>query len=240
MWAPVAQPSRLTLLNGSNSSLQGFLQELSHDSLHERAGQVLWCDSDHSFHPDEFAELNLTRGHAAEIHAKRMLIRRCLTPFQWYTTMSRHIVRDLGETDTGLVIASPFDRPLSTDELSDWEQEDYVRFLIPHLKTIAREHAVPIVLGIDMQRWWRTHPVLAQVTHDGVDTRWSIERVEDRWRLAKDDGTVLDPLLRHRVTLLDYMQPEEREAVPVPILVRAGSSRGRRRTRIVYRTKPSR
>jgi hypothetical protein len=237
MWASIAEPGRLTLINGSSSSLQGFLQELAHYFLQEHEGQVLWCDSDHSFHPDEFAELNLTRGRNAETHAKRMVVRRCLTPFQWYTTMSRHIQRDLDEAPTGLVIASPFDRPLSTDELADWEQEDYTRFLIPHLKNLAHDREVPIVLGIDMARWWRSHPVLAQVTHDGVDERWSVGRIDGRWRLARSDGMVHDPLLRNRVTLLDYLAPEDREDLPVPILVRAGTPRSRRRTRIVYPTK---
>ena len=220
MWSPILTPGAVTLLSARGPNLRGFLQELCHFALHRGPGVVLWCDSDHGFDPYHFAELNLVRGHAADAHAERMLIRRCLTPFQWYTTLSRHILSDFAEAPTALAIASPFDRPWSTDELSDWEAEDYVRFILPHLAAAAKAHDVPLLLGVDMTRWWQSHPVLAQVTLEGVAARWSVASVGGRWRAQRDDGTVLDPALRDRTTLLDYL-PREPPLAPLPT-VRSG------------------
>jgi hypothetical protein len=230
VWDSILAPGALTLLHGAGGELPGFLQELAHGALHAGEGQVLWCDGDHRFNPYEFAELNLVRGRQADEGASRMLVKRCLTPFQWYTTLSR-LLPEKVEAGAALAIVHPFDRPLSTDELADWEQEDYVRFLVPHLRAVARRTGVPIVLGVDMARWWRTHPVLAQATHDGVSHRWSVAGVGGRWRAVRDDGMVLDPELRRRVTLLDFM--DERPEEPAMVQVR-GPVRRPWRTRIVH------
>ncbi|MCA1811361.1 MAG: hypothetical protein LC623_05050 [Halobacteriales archaeon] len=232
MWEHLLEP-RLTLLDGRAGELVGFFQELAHHGLQAGAGKVLWCDGDHGFNPHEFAEVNLTRGHAAEEGGECMLIKRCMTPFQWYTTLSRLLPEKIRAAPTRLAIVNPFDRQFSTDELADWEQEDYVRFLIPHLKAVARQTGVPILLGVDMQRWWRTHPSLAQLTRDGVDERWSVSLVGGRWRCVRDDGTVLDPMLRHATTLLDYLDQSERPVLVVPPTKRRLARA--RRTRIIHR-----
>lgn len=237
MWSPVLAPSALTLLHGTARDLRGFFQELAQFALQTRPGKVLWCDGDHGFNPHDFAELNLTRGLQADDGGDRLLIKRCMTPFQWYTTMSRLLPEKIALAETALAIATPFDRLWSTDELADWEQEDYVRFVLPHLKSVAKQSTVPILLGVDMARWWKTHPVLAQATHDGVDARWSVTDMGDRWRVVRDDGVVVDPLLRRRVTLLDYV---EEEVSPVPTIVpvirrkRDGRVWVERKTRIVH------
>jgi len=230
MWDALLEPD-LALLDGPDGLLAPFLQELSHATLHTRPGAVLWCDSAHAFHPDQFAELNLTRGHSAETHAERMLVRRCLTPFQWYTTLSRHVASDLDEAPTALVLASPFDHPLSTDELADWEQEDYTRFLVPHLRDLARARGIPIVLGVDLARWSRTHPTLAQATLEGAGAHWRLSPAGGRWRLIGADGRVLDPMRRRGTTLLDWLEPEARAVVPVTV---PEPARGPFRTRIVH------
>lgn len=234
VWAPLLKPGELTLLHGTSHALRGFFHDLAQTTLQSQSGNVLWCDSEHGFNPHEFAELNLTRGHSAESHAERMLIRRCLTPFQWYTTLSRHIPQDLVAAETALTIVSPFHSLWSTDELADWEQEDYVRFIVPHLKAVARRSKVPILLGADMNRWWRTHPTLAQVTHEGVDSHWSVTDMGHRWRAQGDDGTVIDPLLQQSASLLDYLEPE---ALPIVVPERV-VPRAPRRTRIVHRAQP--
>ncbi|MFO1533179.1 MAG: hypothetical protein ABR562_05720 [Thermoplasmatota archaeon] len=229
MWTQVLAPT-LALLHGSASDLRGFFQELAHHTLHTRAGNVLWCDGDHGFNPYEFAELNLTRGHQADDGGERMLVKRCMTPFQWYTALSRLLPEKLAQSETSLAVVNPFDRQFSTDELADWEQEDYVRFVVPHLKAVAQRSGVPILLGVDMARWWRSHPVLAQATHEAVAVRWSVASTAGRWRLVRDDGLVVDPLLRRGVTLLDYVE----EPVLAPMPLPRPPPRRERRTRIIH------
>ncbi|MHB8633956.1 MAG: hypothetical protein ACYDBQ_08340, partial [Thermoplasmatota archaeon] len=163
MWSQLLAPG-LTLLDGRAGSLRRFLQELAHHALQSSAGNVLWCDGDHGFNPYDFAEVNLTRGLAAEEGGTRLLVKRCMTPFQWYGTLAHHLPQKIEHAEAALAIVNPFDRLWSTDELADWEQEDYVRFVVPHLKEVAKQRQVPILLGVDMARWWRTHPALAQAT----------------------------------------------------------------------------
>lgn len=211
MWQDVAVPGELTLVAGRRLEL--FLQELAHEALHAGPEAVLWCDGAHSFHPDVFAELNLVNGRQADDGAERMLVKRCMTPFQWDSTLTRHLDEKLAATPTRLVLVHPFDTLWSHEEIQDWEQEDYTRFSLAHLKGLARRFGVPIVLGADMARWWRTHPVLAGATVAASDRQWTAQAIEGRWRLQREqDGHVLDPHLRRRVTLLDFIEP-----TPVPI-----------------------
>ena len=56
-----------------------------------------------------------------------------------------------------LVAVNPFDALWTHEEIQDWEQEDYTRFSLGHLSGLARRHGVPILLGIDLDRLWRTH-----------------------------------------------------------------------------------
>ncbi len=212
VWSTFLEPDRLTLVSAKGRHLAQFFQEIAYTALRERPGNVLWCDGDHSFNPYDQAELQMTRGHAADDGADRLLVKRCMTPFQWDTVLTRHLDLKLGEGETGLVVVNPFDRLWSHEEIQDWEQEDYTRFSLAHLAKTARRFHVPILLGVDMPRWWKSHPALAQATHDGVDARWVAQPVADRWRATSDAGVILDPSLRRRVTLLDFV-PEEPELV---------------------------
>ncbi|MES2155111.1 MAG: hypothetical protein V4510_08250 [bacterium] len=207
MWAPLLQPG-LALLHGSGRDVRGFSQELAHFALRTHPGHVLWCDGDHGFDPYDFAELNLTRGLAADDGAQRMLIKRCMTPFQWDTVLTKHLPEKLAQTEASLALVVPFDRLFSTDELADWEAEDYTRYAVRHLRNVARRHRIPIMLGLDMARWWKSHPVLAQLTYDAADVRWSVAATAGRWRVTPEIGVALDPMLAHRTTLLDYAEPE--------------------------------
>ncbi len=216
MWSPLLEPG-LGLLSGNRGDLRGFGQELCHHAIHERPGPVLWCDGDHGFDPYHMAELNLERGHQADHGAERVLIKRCMTPFQWDTVLTKHLDEKLLQMDAEVVIVSPFDRLFSTDELQDWEQEDYTRYALKHLKNLTRRHHIPILLFVDLQRWWRTHPILAQATYEAVHTRWSIDAPNGRWRAICEDGTTIDPWLRRQVTLLDFMD----DVVPVPVITKA-------------------
>ena len=200
----------------SAHGLTSFLQELAHEALHASPSPILWCDGAHAFHPDEFAELNLERGREADDGADRLLVKRCMTPFQWDSTLTQHLDSKLAETGAALVVVHPFNTLWSHEEIQDWEQEDYTRFSLGHLKGLARQHQVPIVLGTEMERWWKTHPTLAALTHSAADARWTVTRPDGRWRAMRDDGFVLDPLLRRQVTLLDYMEEPERAVVTVP------------------------
>ncbi len=220
MWEPLLEPG-LTLLHGERHQLRAFHQELAHHAIHNHDGHVLWCDGDHGFNPYDFAELNLERGHQADHGATRLLVKRCMTPFQWDSVLTQHLGQKLHEVDTALALAAPFDRLFSTDELQDWEQEDYVRYALNHLNGVAREHEIPLVLSVDMTRWWRTHPTLARLTYEAVQKRWSITCPGNRWRAAEEGGLIVDPWLRRQVTLLDFME----EDVQAPVVRRRPRSR---------------
>ena len=188
--------------------MRGFHQELAHHAVHNLPGSVLWCDGDHGMNPYDFAELNLERGFDAEWGADRLLVKRCMTPFQWDTVLTKHLDQKLLTTETSLVLAAPFDALFSTDELKDWEQEHYVEFSLKHLRDLARKHKVPVCLSVDMVRWWKTHPFLAKMTYDAVDARWSVQRSGDGWRAV--DGKLertIEPLARRQVTIWDYATP---------------------------------
>ncbi len=216
MWAPLLEPG-LSILHGINRDVRGFAQELTHFALQTRPGHVLWCDGDHGFNPYDFAELNLTRGLCADDAADRILVKRCMTPFQWDTVLTKHLPQKLAQVDASLALAVPFDRLFSTDELADWEAEDYVRYAVKHLRNVARRHRIPIVMGLDMARWWKSHPALAQMAYDAADKRWSVAAVGGRWRVTPEIGVALDPMLARRTTLLDFVGEPMMEA---PILVR--------------------
>ena len=215
MWQPLLEPGRLAVVQAPQGLLRGYLQELTHHAVHAGPGAVLWCDGAHSFDPAEFAELNLVRGRAADDGALRVLVKRCMTPFQWDSTLHAHLDEKLATCETRLVVVNPFDTLWSHEEIADWEQEDYTRFSLKHLREAARRFRVPILLGCDLERWSRTHPVLAQATAQAVDERWWVTAPDRRWRAVRHDGLVLDPDLRRQVTLLDFL-PEERGVVPVP------------------------
>lgn len=217
MWQPLLEPGRLALVNAPQRVLTSFLQELTHFAVHHHPGAVLWCDGSHTFNPAEFAELNMTRGHSADDGAKRVLVKRCMTPFQWDSTLTQHLGQRLELSGASLVVVNPFDALWTHEEIQDWEQEDYTRFSVRHLHDLAHTHQVPILLGIDMDRWWATHPVLAKATSDVVDARWTVTTPDGRWRAVREsDGLELDPYLRRQITLLDYLAPEERVVVKVP------------------------
>lgn len=157
--------------------------------------------------PYDFAELNLERGYDADFGSDRVLIKRCMTPFQWDTVLTKHLDQKLVDTDTSLVLVAPYDALFSTDELKDWEQEDYVDFSLRHLKGLAQRHHVPILLSVDMVRWWKTHPILARKAFEAVDDRWSIARLGNGWRAIKDDNvSLIETLSQRQVTLRDFLQ----------------------------------
>lgn len=217
MWDPLLEPGRLALLAAPQPVATGFLQELTHEAVHgDGRSLVLWCDGAHTFNPAAFAELNLTRGFAADDGAARVLVKRCMTPFQWDSTLSQHLGDKLAEAPARLVAVNPFDALWRHEEIQDWEQEDYTRFSVRHLHGLARQHQVPILLGVDLDRLWRTHPALARATVEGVDERWTVTAPDGRWRAVRQDGLVLDPSLRRQVTLLDYAAEEPMPAAPRP------------------------
>lgn len=223
MWSPLLEPGRLLLATGDAGDLRGFQQELAHYTVHAQEGCVLWCDSVHGFNPYEFAEINLERGFPAEWGADRVLIKRCMTPFQWDTVLTRHLDQKLLEVEVGLVLVAHYGSLFSTDELKDWEQEDYVRFSLRHLKDLARRHQAPILLTVDMRRWWTTHPTLAQATFEAADARWSVRRVPGGWSARPDGGgRAIEQFARRSTSLRDFLE----EPAPIPA-VSAAPARAR-------------
>jgi len=206
-WAPLLEPG-LTLLNGERRTLRAFTHEVAHHALLHHDGHVLWCDAAHAFDPYWFAELNLENGLEADHGATRLLIKRCMTPFQWDSVLTQHLEDKLLHVDASLIIAAPYDALFSTDELTDWEQEDYVRFSLRHLRSLARRHRIPLLLAVDMDRWWRTHPDLARMAYEAVHGRWTITAPGGRLRAVRQgSGTAVDPYIRRQVTLLDFIAP---------------------------------
>lgn len=202
------EPGRLIMAHGPRSLMRAFHQEVAHFAVHNRPGSVLWCDGEHGMNPYDLAELNLARGFDADWGADRVLIKRCMTPFQWDTVLTKHLDEKLHGTDASLVLVAPYDSLFSTDELKDWEQEDYVEFSIKYLRDLARRHKVPILLSVDMARWWRTHPILARTAFEGVDSRWSIARLGNGWRAVRDDfEATIETLSQRQVTLQDFASP---------------------------------
>ncbi len=218
MWDPLLAPG-LRLLTGLRGHARHFAQEVAHYALHADSRVVLWCDGDHGFNPYHFAELNITRGHQADEGADRLLVKRCMTAFQWDTVLDKQLAEKLRDTPTSLVIAAPYDGLFRHQELQDWEQEDYLAYSLRHLRDLATAHRVPILAFVDLDRLWHTHPSLAGLIVDAIrpPERWAIQCPDGRWRLTHEaTGTVLDPYLRRRTTLLDFL---EEPAVPVPTVL---------------------
>lgn len=183
MWAKLLEPGKLTLTSGPRSHTRALGQELAHFALGDQAERtVLWCDGDHGFNPYDFAEMNLERGRDADWGADRLLVKRCMTPFQWDTVLTRHLQEKLMATDASLVLAAPYEDLFSTDELSDWEREDYIDYSLAHLKDLAARFAVPVVICVDMARWCAVNPLMAWKAFEAAHARWAIERAAGRWR----------------------------------------------------------
>ncbi|MHB8587213.1 MAG: P-loop NTPase family protein [Thermoplasmatota archaeon] len=188
MWSPLLKAGGFSLVAGRREILRPFHQELAYDALHERPGTVLWCDGNHGFNPYEFAELNLIRGFDADWGAERLLVKRCMTPFQWDTVLTKHVEAKLKTTASSLVLAAPFDDLFSTDELQPWEQEGYVRYASNYLRGLAKSTGVPIVVSVDISRWRRSHPQLAHLLLRAVRERWVIQRRGGGWLAESDRG----------------------------------------------------
>ncbi len=213
MWSPILTPD-VHLLSGPRPLLRQFAQEVTHRTLHTDGRTVLWCDGDHGFNPYHFAELNLRNGYAAGEGANRILVKRCMTAFQWDTVLDQQLADKLAETPTSLVVAAPYDALFRHPELQDWEQEDHLTYSVAHLNHLATQYAVPILAFVDMDHLWRSHPTLAAIIYQAFQDRWLIERPGGRWRLVHErTRDVLDPSLRRKVTLLDFL-PEDPVVVP--------------------------
>lgn len=215
MWEPFMEP-KLHLVNAKRRELPGFGQELAHFAIHTRPTEsVLWADGSHCFNPYDFAEMNLQRGFEADDGAKRMLIKRCMTAFNWELCLDKHVPQKLETTDVSAVIMAPYDALFRHQELTDWEQEDYVRYSLTHLKEVSKRHQVPLLAMVDMDRLWHSHPVLAQLMFEQTESHWLVDSPDERWRAVEQKtGESIDPYLRRQVTLLDYHEEPE-PLVPV-------------------------
>lgn len=214
MWSSLAPPGKLTLISGPRSPIRAFHQELAHDALHTHDGCMLWLDGEHGFNPYDFAELNLSRGFDADWGAQRLLVKRCMTPFQWDTVLTKHLREKLLTEEACLVLAAPYDTLFSTDELQDWEREDYVNFSLRHLKSLAAEHQVPIVLSVDMAEWCHKFPLVAWSAYEAVDARWEITPTGAGWTATQmRTGLTVDSAPMRQATLAAFGDLPE---VPAP------------------------
>jgi len=205
VWPSILAPSLLTMTSGSRELMRSFHHDLAHYALHHRSGTVLWADGEHGFNPYDFAELNLRAGFDAEHGADRLLVKRCMTPFQWDTVLTKHIAEKLYATPSSLVLAAPFDGLYSTDELTDWEREDYLRFCLKHLKGLALRHKVPVVISVDMARWCKAHPLIAWEAFNACDARFALRPAGDGWTaLQMQTGLDLATDAVRQLTLFDF------------------------------------
>lgn len=219
VWDRLLDPG-LVLLSGPRAPLRSLCHMLAHHAVHADPGAVLWCDGDHGFDPYRFAERNLEAGFEADDGAERVLVKRCMTPFQWATVLNHHLPDKLREVEASVVLAAPFDRLFSTDELQDWEQEDYVHHTLRHLRDVARRHRIPVLLTVDMARWWHSHPVLAAETYQAATARWSVSEVRGRLRVEGKHEVLVEPGLRTQSTLWDFLPPVPAPMpAPVPLVV---------------------
>ncbi len=213
MWSPLLEP-RLHLIHSSKRDQRSFAQELVHYTIHHREGSVRWFDGSHCFDSYRMAEQNILAGYQADHHAERVLIKRCLTAFQWETQMDKELEHVLRTDDVAVVLAVPYDNLFRHPELQDWEQEDYLRYNLAHCCRMVREYQRPILAFVDMDNLWRSHPTLASMVWQQAQERWTIDRPDGRWRARNEgSGHVIDPYLRKQVTLLDYVE----DIVPVPL-----------------------
>lgn len=215
MWSPLLAPG-LALLDGPVYEVRALAQTLTHHVVHDRKGAVLWCDGDHGFNPYDFAELNLVHGFDAADGAERVLVKRCMTPFQWDTVLTKHLPAKLEETPTDLAMALPYDRLFSTDELQPWEQIDYVAYSLELLRSLAHEHQVPILLGADIPRWYAAHPQLARMTLEGVQRRWALGRERDGSISVASVAMALETGLGRQMTLEQFVKEERPTRVELP------------------------
>ena len=202
-----------------------FLQEMAHYAVHNFEGCVLWCDGDHGFNPYDFAERNMERGFDAEWGADRVLIKRCMTPFQWDTVLTKHLERKLLVAPAGLVIAAPYEGLFSTDELKDWEREDYVHFSLKHLKGLASRFGVPVVLGVDMASWCHTHPLIAWAAYEAAASRWTLQRHGDGWSASELVADLVVTSAPARQSSLGDYQPSVWKRTEIPVIPRRATQR---------------
>jgi hypothetical protein len=228
VWSKVLARGKLTLASGPRTSTRAVGQELAHFALGEEEERaVLWCDGDHGFNPYDFAELNLERGRPADWGAKRLLVKRCMTPFQWDTVLTRHLQEKLMATDASLVMAAPYEDLFSTDELTDWEREDYIDYSLAHLKDLAKRFDVPVVILVDMARWCAVNPLMAWKAFEAAEARWGVERQASGWRAFEVERAERagSPPERQR-TLADWGGRTLPEARAVLVAPAAPASRG--------------
>lgn len=203
-------------INVPRSHLWAFAQEAIHHAVRTRPGAVLVLDGEHGFNPYDYAELNLLRGHAAELEQKRVLTKRALTAFQWDTILDRHLARKLAETEVALVVAAPYDRLFLHEELRDWEAEDHLRFSVADLAAKAERHGVPMLGLVDLPRLWREAPAMATILEEGAPLKWSVREEGGAWLLADEADGAVRPW-RSRPGTLDAFLPELEPATPLPV-----------------------
>jgi hypothetical protein len=218
VWTPLLEPG-FHLVHSARRDQRHFAQELVHFTIHDRGGSIRWFDGSHCFDSYHMAEANILDGFQADHHARRVLIKRCLTAYQWETQMDKELEHVLRTDDVAAVLAVPYDNLFCHQELQDWEQEDYMRYNLAHCRRMVREHQVPILAFVDMDCLWRTHPTLASMVFEAAQVHWTVDRPDGRWRVRNErTGSVIDPYLRRQVTLLDFTAEPEHVREPTLVL----------------------
>jgi hypothetical protein len=163
VYLPHFPAGRISVLAGSSRVLNSFHHDLVIEALQSSPRPVVFLDGAHCLNVYDFAERNFQRGNPGDFGADRSLLCRAMTPFQWAKMLTTEMHDNLSLHEPSLVVAAHFDLQFNKDDLVDWEQLDYVGSCLRYLRRLAHLHKIPIVLTLDLARWTRTHPAVADL-----------------------------------------------------------------------------
>ncbi len=198
-------------MTGDGRGLRAFHHALLADATHVTPDAVLVLDGAHCIDPHRVGHHHLMHGCSADHGAERTLIRRAMTPFQWDACLTEDLEQQLHAVEAGVVVAAPFDAQLLREEITDWEQEQYLDAHIAATHRLASAHAVPIIWSLDLARFSRRAPLLATRLAEAVPERRHVKAEGRGWKVTNQDGEVLVRPHTAQKRLTDYLP-----AVPVP------------------------
>lgn len=226
MFLPHLAPGRLTAVAAPHPALRSLHHALLHEALQAEPAPVYFLDGASTLSCVGMAEHLLRHGASIELANDRLHTHRALTPFNWVEMLTDTLDAGLQADRPSLTIAGFFNAQFEKDsDLADWEQERYVQETLQLMQHIAARHRARIVLTLDLARWTRTHPILAQILRRGVATLLHAAADPRGWSLHAASGQALMEPPRTRQTL-DAWLPE---ALPLPLPRRRTTRRMPRR-----------
>lgn len=222
MFLPHLAAGRLSVVAAPTPALRPLHHALVHEALVADPGPVFFLDGASTFSVVQFTEYLLRLGAGFELAQDRVHTHRALTPFNWVDMLTDRLEDGLRLHGPSLVVAGFFNTQFEKeDDLRDWEQERYVEETLQLVRRLAERHRARIVLTLDLARWTRTHPILADILRRQVSVLLHAAVDPRGWSLYAARGEALFEPAPSRETL-DAWLPEPIVAVARP----------RRRTRV--------